>query len=84
MVSNVSLYPFDPARDEDVAYEPGSRQAAAEPVTGRHPSRELHGQIAFEAPCVSIPDFLLRYKHISLEELEVELERSARRQERSG
>jgi hypothetical protein len=83
MVSNVSLYPFDPERDEYVAYEPGSREAAG-PVTGRHASRELYGQIPFEAPCVSIPDFLLRHKHISLEELEVEIERSARRQERSG
>ncbi len=83
MISNVSLYPFDPDKDEYVAYELGDQQPA-DRAAERHSSRELHGQIRFEAPCVSIPDPLLRYKHISIEELEVELERSARRQERSG
>jgi hypothetical protein len=80
MVSNVSLYPFDPGRDADVAYEPAT---TARPAGGTHPRgrRVFAGQIAFDAPWVSIPGTLNRYTRISLEELESEMERSARRDE---
>jgi hypothetical protein len=80
MVSNVSLYPFDPA-DEYVAYELSGERPP--PALRRVHPRELHGQIRFEAPCVSIPGPLSRFTRISLEELEFEMERAARSQERS-
>jgi hypothetical protein len=78
MVSNVSLYPFDPTRDEYAAYELAAEQR---PGAHRGGTRQLHGQIRFEVPWVSIPDTLNRYMNISLEELEVEMERAARSQE---
>ena len=48
MISNVALYPFDPARDEYFAYESssGGRPQGA----GKHgASRHVYGQIRFEA-----------------------------------
>ena len=81
MDSNVSLYPFDPERDEYFAYELRSRELGRRKVD-RHSPEPPPGQIRFEAPCVAIPDALARHKHISIEELEIELERSAREQER--
>jgi hypothetical protein len=81
MMSNVSLYPFDLLKDEYVAYELSAQGAPSE-VSHRAPAREVHGQIRFDAPCVCIPDVLNHHLHISIEELEIELERSARRQER--
>jgi hypothetical protein len=79
MVSNVSRYPFDPA-DQYVAYGLGGDERPH----GSAPSaagRQLPGQIRFDAPCVSIPDTLNHLTHISMEVLEIELERAARRQE---
>lgn len=80
MVSNVSLYPYDPARDEYFAYELRSEWQSRKATHRKEPAR-VHGQIRFEAPCVSIPDSLNRYTHISIEELEIEMERAARLQE---
>ena len=80
MISNVSLYPFDPARDEYFAYESSSEQKP-QAARQRGNSRQVYGQIRFEAPWVSVPDALTGPKHISLEELEFEMERKARRQE---
>lgn len=80
MVSNVSRYPFDPA-DQYVAYGPGGEERShgfAPDARGR----QLPGQIRFDAPCVSIPDTLSHLTHISIEVLEIEVERAARRQER--
>ena len=80
MVSNVSHYPFEPA-DQYVAYGIGGEERLRSGDQDRR-SHELHGQIRFDAPCVSIPDALNRLTYISIEELEIELERSAREQER--
>ena len=80
MISNVSLYPFDPARDEYLAYESiseGKPRSAGE----QSASRYVYGQIGFEVPWVSVPGGLTGPTHISLEELEIEMERKARRQE---
>jgi hypothetical protein len=80
MESNVSRYPFDPA-DQYVAYglggDEGPRGSAPDVV-----GRQLSGQIRFDAPCISIPDTLNRLTYISIEVLEIEMERAARRQER--
>jgi hypothetical protein len=79
MVSNVSHYPFEPA-DQYVAYGVGGEERLRSGDRDWR-SHELHGQIRFDAPCVSIPDTLNRLTHISIEELEIEMERAARRQE---
>ena len=80
MTSNVSLYPFDPAREEYVAYELSS-EPEQRGEDRRVSTRPIHGQIRFEAPWISIPDALNKYTHISFEEIEFEMERAARRQE---
>jgi len=80
MISNVALYPFDPARDEYFAYE-SSSERKAEGAAQHAGSRQVYGQIRFEVPWVSVPDVLTGPTHISLEELEIEMERKARRQE---
>ena len=80
MMSNVSRYPFDPA-DQYVAYGPGGEERSLGSAPDAQ-GRQVHGQIRFDAPCVSIPDTLNRLTHISIEVLEIELERAARRQER--
>ena len=80
MISNVALYPFDPARDEYFAYESISERKPQ--IAGEHgASRHVYGQIGFEVPWVSVPGALTGPTHISLEELEIEMERKARRQE---
>jgi len=80
MISNVSLYPFDPARDEYFAYECSSERDPH--GAGQHGSlQRVHGQIRFEVPWVSVPGTLTGPKHISFEEVEIEMERAARRQE---
>jgi hypothetical protein len=81
MVSNVSLYAFVPGRDEYTAYDSSAEGRRA--VVGTHRERNggLAGQIPFEAPWTSIPGPLSGYALISFEELELEMERNARRQE---
>lgn len=81
MVSNVSHYAFDPGRDEYFAYE---LSVDDQPRAGarRRELPQMPGQIRFEAPCVSLPDSLTRYTYISIEQLEIEMERAARLQER--
>jgi hypothetical protein len=80
MNSNVSLYPFDPARDEYFAYECKTDDAAP---SGRQRTRPQHvyGQIPFEVPWFSVPDLHGGLTHISLEEIEREMELAARLQE---
>ena len=76
MMSNCSLYrlrPLDPAIDP--AYQDG-------PPPHPHPPQHV-GEIPIEWPVVSIPLPLSRFRTISIEELEDELEREARREERS-
>ncbi len=76
MMSNCSLYrlrPLDPAVDP--AYQDG-------PPPLPHPPRHA-GEIRVDWPVASIPPPLARYSTISIEELEDELEREARREERS-
>jgi hypothetical protein len=80
MISNVALYPFDPARDEYFAYESssgGKLHGAGKLGASRH----VYGQIRFEVPWVSVPDSLTGPTLVSLEEMEREMERNARRQE---
>ena len=76
MVSNCSLYrlsPLDPAVDP--AYQDG------QPPHPHHPRHA--GEIPVEWPVASIPPPLARFRTISIEELEVEIEREACRQERA-
>ena len=77
MMSNCSLYrlrPLDPGLDP--AYQDG-------PLPQAH--RVNHaGEISVELPTAFIPPFLNRYHTISIEELEDEIEREARREERSS
>jgi hypothetical protein len=80
MVSNVSHYPFDPARDEYFAYE-RSNEIDRHHAGHRASSHHVYGQIPFDVPWVSVPDSHTGPTHISFEELEIELERAARRQE---
>ena len=76
MMSNCSLYalgPLDPAVDP--AYQDG-------PPPPEH--RVNHaGELVVEWPGALIPHPLDRFKTISIEELEDEIEREARREERS-
>lgn len=80
MNSNVSLYPFDPARDEYFAYESTTDEAAGK-VRERVRPRHVYGQIRFEVPWFSVPDLHGGSTHISFEELENEMEHEARLQE---
>jgi hypothetical protein len=77
MMSNCSLYrlrPLDPAVDP--AYQDGPPP---------HPHHPRHvGEIPIDWPVASIPQPLARFRTISIEELEVELEREAQREERSS
>ena len=77
MMSNCSLYrlqPLDPANDP--AYQDGPPP---------HPHHPRHaGEIPIDWPVSSIPSPLARFRTISIEELEVELEREALREERSS
>ncbi|MGH7893090.1 MAG: hypothetical protein ACREQL_00385 [Candidatus Binatia bacterium] len=76
MTSNCSLYrlrPVDPAVDP--AYQDG-------PPPHPHPTNHA-GEIPIEWPVPLIPSLLGRFKTISIEELEDEIEREARREERS-
>lgn len=79
MMSNVSRYPFDPA-DQYIAYGLGGEERSHGSAPNMQ-GRQLPGQIRFDAPCVSIPDTLNRLTLISIEVLEFEMERAARRQE---
>ncbi|HXJ36757.1 MAG TPA: hypothetical protein VMS22_22200 [Candidatus Eisenbacteria bacterium] len=76
MMSNCSLYrlrPLDPAVDP--AYQDGPPP---------HPHHVSHsGEIRIEWPIPTIPSPLTRFKTISIEELEDEIEREARREEKS-
>ena len=77
MMSNCSLYrlrPLDPAVDP--AYQDGP------PPTPHHANHA--GEIPIEWPVSLIPPPLARLRTISIEELEDELEREARREERSS
>ena len=76
MMSNCSLYrlrPLDPAVDP--AYQDGP------PPHPHHPRRT--GEIPIDWPVALIPDSLARLRTISIEALEDEIEREARREERS-
>ena len=76
MMSNCSLYrlrPLDPAVDP--AYQDGP------PPHPHHP--KLTGEIRIDWPVAFIPDSLARLQTISIEALEDEIEREARREERS-
>lgn len=77
MVSNCSLYrlrPLDPGLDP--AYQDGPPPVA---------HRVSHaGEITVELPTSVIPPPLNRFRTISIEELEDEIEREARREERSS
>ncbi len=77
MMSNCShhpLKPLDPAIDP--AYHDG-------PLP--HPHRANHaGEIRTEWPVARIPDLLRRRTMISLETLEDEIERAAKREERTA
>lgn len=76
MMSNCSHYrlrPLDPSVDP--AYQDG-------PPPPAH--RVNHaGEITVEMPTAVIPHLLARFRTISIEELEDEIEREARREERS-
>ena len=76
MMSNCSLYrlrPLDPAVDP--AYQDGPLPT---------PHRVNHaGEITIDWPVSLIPPLLGRFTRISIEELEDEIEREARREERS-
>ena len=80
MNSNVSLYPFDPARDEYFAYESTTDDALRSERQRARP-HPVYGQIRFEVPWFSVPDLHGGLTHISLEELEREMELAARLQE---
>jgi hypothetical protein len=76
MMSNCSLYrlrPLDPALDP--AYQDG-------PPPHRHPANHS-GEITIDWPVGLIPYALARASTISIERLEDEIEREARREERS-
>ena len=76
MMSNCSLYrlrPLDPAVDP--AYQDGP------PPHPHHPNHS--GEIPIDWPVALIPYPLARLRTISIEELEDEIEREARREERS-
>ncbi len=76
MMSNCSLYrlrPLDPGLDP--AYQDG-------PLPLAHPVNHA-GEITVELPTAFIPSPLNRFHTISIEELEDEIEREARREERS-
>jgi len=75
MMSNCSLYrlrPLDPAVDP--AYQDGPLPLP------RHANHS--GEITIEWPIALIPSPLSRYRTISIEELEDEIEREAVREER--
>ena len=76
MMSNCSLYrlrPLDPAVDP--AYQDGPPP---------HPHHPRHaGEITIDWPIALIPYSLARQQTISIETLEDEIEREARREERS-
>jgi len=80
MDSNVSHYAFDPDRDEYEAYESTSQPRPGN-TRRRQAARPLAGQIRFEAPWMSIPGIHSSLKYISLDQIEFEMERAARRQE---
>jgi len=80
MNSNVSLYPFDPAREEFLAYDSTTDEAARKAHDRVRP-RHVYGQIRFEVPWFSVPNLHGGLTHISLEELENEMEQEARLQE---
>jgi len=77
MMSNCSLYrlrPLDPAVDP--AYQDGPP-----PLPHHHPNHS--GEIPIDWPISLIHSSLARFRTISIEELEDEIEREARREERS-
>jgi hypothetical protein len=77
MMSNCSLYPLAPL---DPAIDPAYADGPPPPA-----HRVNHaGEIDVDWPVASIPSRLNRYRTISLETLEDELERSAEREEHLG
>jgi hypothetical protein len=77
MVSNCSLYPLAPL---DPAVDPAYADGPPPPA-----HRVNHaGEIEVDWPVSSIPSRLSRYRTISFETLEDELERSAEREEHLG
>ena len=84
MDSNVSHYKYDPLRDAFETYD-GIEEPKETLDSQQHPPRPAHvyGQISFDAPWIFLPDFdgHTSLKHVSLDQIEFEMERSARRQE---
>jgi hypothetical protein len=77
MMSNCSLYPLKPL---DPAIDPAYADGLPPPA-----HRVNHaGEIVVDWPVASIPSRLSRYRTISFETLEDELERSAEREEHLG
>ena len=77
MMSNCSLYPLKPL---DPAFDPAYADG---PTPAAHPVNHS-GEIEIEWPFSGIPSRLSRYRTISFEALEDELERSAEREEHLG
>ena len=77
MMSNCSLYPLEPL---DPAVDPAYHDGA--PPLPRHPKHA--GEIPTDWPVSLIPPPLSRFRTISIEGLEDEIEREARREERSS
>jgi hypothetical protein len=77
MTSNCSLYPLAPV---DPAYDP----AYADGPTPRSHRVNHAGEIEIDWPVTLIPSRLNRFRTISFETLEDELERSAEREEQLG
>jgi hypothetical protein len=74
MTSNCSLYPLKPL---DPAVDPAYQDGI--PPRPRH---ERHaGELVVDWPVALIPEPLRRFRQISIEELEDELEREAEREE---
>jgi hypothetical protein len=76
MMSNCSLYPLRPL---DPAVDPAYQDGQPPP---QHRTNHA-GEISVDWPVPVIPILLTRYRLISIEELEDEIEREAEREEES-
>ena len=77
MTSNCSLYPLEPL---DPAIDPAYADGPPPPA---HPVNHA-GEVEIDWPVALIPSRLSRFRTISFETLEDELERSAEREEHPG